>query len=290
MRFLLTLTLLFVIVLNSFSVVAASVSINEFSSHERYVDWVELYSDAEVDLKGYKLTHLTTQGEESNIEKYENSLVFGPGTSEGSYLVVDANDTLNIDGDRIRLYDPDGILVSDIYYGDKGGPCPPNTGQSVGSITDGRNDIEFFDRFETPTEDGTNNNATLAPCPAPNTPTNTPTPTTKPTNTATPTNTPTPKPTSTPTKKMTSTPTSKVLAGESEEYFDDSNLEDTRASLNGEDTDNDSNGGEGNKSKFPLTAGLLIFAGLIFMGTALYPFLKPFLKRYNLKIGKKRRR
>jgi len=246
------------------------------------------------DLKGYRLTHLTSDDRESNIHEYVNSVLLGPGTDEGGFLVVNASNNLNKDGDRIRLYDPMGTLVSDVYYGDKGGPCSPDINQTIGGITDGVNNIERYERFSGDTKDKTNVGATLAPCPTPTPlPTNTPTPSPKPTKTPTPINTPTPTPTpkatSTPTKKPTFTPTAKLEEDERDpsqvKSYTDENDDEKVDKVSEDETKQKSS-----DRKIPPLAAFFILGGFVFIGVAIYPFIKPLIKRLGLKIDGKSRK
>lgn len=200
----------FVVFLFLASPVNAKVYINELSTNTTNDDWVEIYADVDTNISGWTIKD--EAGNTKPITAVEN---IGQSSSEGHYYVVDFGNSLNKDGDRVTLYNKDSSKIDEMAYGDKGGPCAPetDTNQSLGRETDGGTSLV---RFQVSTKDATNEGAPKEPCPTPSptpvsTNTPTPTPTKTPTNTPTsqPTKSPTPSPTKsvTPTKTPTPTPT-----------------------------------------------------------------------------------
>jgi hypothetical protein len=198
--------LLFLILIFSFFFfprnVFAQVVINEFSSSTSD-DWVELYSSEDVDISGWILRDSAS----SEVKTLPASIFIGPSSSK--FYVIDASNRLNLDTDTVKIFkSDDSTLVDQITYGGDGNICAPNGDQTIGRLPDGTGS---FVRFASATK-GSENIASVDPCP---TPTPSPSPTTTPTPdpTTAPTTTPTPTITSTPvpTKKATPMPTQTVL-------------------------------------------------------------------------------
>ena len=158
----------FLLLILSTRVVSAQVVINEFGSYETSGDWVELYAYEDTEISGWIIRDTT-----SIVETISTGVTIGPSSS--SYYVVEVGNRLNRNGDVIKLLKADdSTLVNEIVYGDAGGVCSPESGQSAGRYPDANSTIE---RFSSPTKGSSNDAATLAPCS---------TPTTEPTVTETP--------------------------------------------------------------------------------------------------------
>jgi hypothetical protein len=265
----------------SFKISDAQVVINEFSSSTDNGDWIELFAYEDVDLTYYRLTHLKTDGSEGDIN-IPAPTNLGPNSVNGQYKVINLNNYLGNDGDRVRLYKiGDSQPKSDIVYGDQGGVCIPTTAGSIARIPDGGNTI---DGLLLSTKGYTNGEVITYPCPSPapvptNTPTNTPAPTSTPTNTPTPTNSPsstptsTPKPSLTPTKKPTPTPKdytseNQELSADVSQFRYDSSDE---AKENAKDVLGVSDEEKENVSPF---AYVLLGLGIIFVGVSIFLYIK----------------
>ena len=276
-----TLLLVIIFFLLLVPIASAQVVINEFSSSTSHDDWIEIYALEDTTLTGYKLTHLTTEGDESEMATFPSV----ESISKGEFLIVDARNYLNKDGDVIRLYKPDNS-VEEISYGDKGGVCSPSSNGSVGRLwQNGVEGTNWIDHFSNQTKLLSNKDNILEPCPSP---TLEPTETTTPTNTPkTPTPIPTPKPTSTPTpaptKPLSSTPTTykKITVtsvSQNEDELSQNTLDDEdkadvlgiqEVSSKKVSPTPEEEKGDGNK--FPLAAVVFIVSGTFLIGIALYP-------------------
>lgn len=255
--------------------VSAQVVINEFSSWESSGDWVELYSDEDVDISGWILRDTAS----TVVNTIPSEISIGPSTSK--FFIIGAKNRLNKNEDIIKLYkEDDSTLVNQVSYGDEADVCVPNQGQSAGRFPDGTGS---FVRFASHTE-GTTNTSSQDPCPTPTPEPATPEPakqTASPSPSESPSSTPKPTVKAAATKKPTSKP--KVIEEESDE-----NGEDFILGLREElETDAPSSESEG-KKKFPILAGLFIVGGLGVIGFAGFSFIKNKRKTYNnVKDGKK---
>jgi len=249
----------------------AQVVINEISSFESTGDWIELYAFEDVDMSGWIIRDSAT----SIISTVENGTVVGP--SANPFFIIDASNRLNKSGDIVKLYKSDDVtLVDQLPYGDQGGVCAPQSGQSIGRYPDANSTIE---RFSSPTQGTSNNTSTLNPCPSP-------TPEPLPTNTSTPKPTFTPKPTSTPIPTATSIPTNtstlspkpstkEDLQMDKEEKSDVENREpEILGAEKDSQTPNSSDEINKEEKKFPLVAGALVLVGAGFLGFSAFLFLK----------------
>lgn len=233
----------------------AQVVINEFSSYESSGDWIELYSETDVDISNWKLRDEAA----SIMAEIPTGVSVGPTTSK--FYIVEVSNRLNQDGDTItlRMLD-DTTQVDQVSYGSSGGTCATENGtQSIGRNPDGTGS---FSRFSSSSKSTTNfSNSTFA-CP---TPTPTPTPTSAPT--SAPTNTPTATPKPTPTKTSTPKPTVKPTAtpeGTEEPTSTSEVLGDTTF---GESTPLATPLVEGTQVKnFPFIAVGMIVLGIVFIG------------------------
>jgi len=158
--------------------VLARVVINEFSSSSSN-DWVELYSDEDIDISGWILRDSAS----SIVKAIPKYTLIGPSGSVPKYYVIDASNRLNIDTDKIILLKfDDSTIVDQVFYGGEGEVCAPIGNQTIGRFPDGTGN---FVRFSVAT-DWRENNAPQDPCPTP-----TPTPTPSPILTTSPTPSPT---------------------------------------------------------------------------------------------------
>lgn len=251
--------------------VSAQVVINEIYSWESSGDWIELYAFEDTDISDWVVRDLA----DTPIKTISDGTIIGPGYS--MYFIIDAGNRLNKDGDVVKLFKSGGMIsVDEISYGNNGGVCAPQQGQSIGRYPDANTTI---DRFSVPSKNASNNDSVLAPCPTPTSmPSNTPVPsaTSKPTFTPTPapTNTPTPTPTPIPTK----TPTPTKVSDDSEEEsqilgaVDDEEINDDEEKLESE-----KKGG-----KFPLASGAFILVGLGLISFPVVNYLR-LKKGYNHK-------
>jgi hypothetical protein len=197
--------LLFLLLISLFLIfphkVLAQVVINEIDPSD---EWVELYN---IDPTDISLDGCTLQMDKTS--ESQKITFTGSDTIAGSgYKVIEKetynwkSNWLNNDGDTVILVCSWGS--DSIPYGDDGGVCKPETGESVGRYPDADPTIE---RFRTPTK-GAPNIAEFDSCPTP-----TPEPTEEPT--ATPTPTPTPSASPKPTAKA-GTPTARPTADSGE--------------------------------------------------------------------------
>lgn len=277
---LLTITIAITILLLGAKEVSAQVVINEFSSATSNDDWVEIYNigDQIVDLTAYILRD----------ENPNNKKNLSGSLNPGSLISFGYLNYLNKEEDTVKLLKvvgPEEILEDSIAYGGEGEVCMPAEGGSIGRYpSDGAN---TYDRFAGHTRDLSNQNATLDPCPIP-TPTETPTPISTPAPTQTPTSTPTPKPTPSPkptaTSKPTPTPALKI-GEEGVTPVTEESKEELVLGVKGETGSPTPTNGDapGEKQKFPLVAGLLIFSGAGIISLALFSFWKGKDKGYNKK-------
>jgi hypothetical protein len=258
-----------------FSEVKAQVVINEFSSYESSGDWVELYAVDDATISGWILRDTAT----SKMATIPQGVSIGPSNTSRFY-VVSVGDRLTRDGDVIKLLkQDDSTLVDQISYGTQGDVCTPGQGQSIGRYPDANATI---DRFGSPTQGVSNNNATLNPCPTPTpspTPTVslTPTPTPTPTPTKTPTPVPTPTRTPTPTKTPSPSPTNSpglLVLGEGT-IFPSPQI-----------SESDQNLLENPKSKFPFLAIGFIILGMGLIGFSVVSIIKSAKKSYTIGSGK----
>lgn len=180
--------------------------INEISTYSSE-DWVEIYSDSELDISGYELKDSV-----GNSKLIPENTTIGTDTN---YYVVDFSNKLNKDEDTVTLYDKEKNQLDSVSYGKAGQLCAPENGQSIGRKPDGSGG---FQRLANETRLEINTDLE-APCPTPKPdPTTTPTPNP----TTNPEKTPTPKPTiaASPTPRVlsaTSSPTRKSTPAKSEE-------------------------------------------------------------------------
>ncbi len=252
--------------------VSAQVVINEFSSWDASGDWIELYSEEDVDISGWILRDTT-----STMKTINSGSFIGSSTSK--FFIVEVGNRLNQDGDVIKLYQGDGTsLENEVRYGDKGGVCASeNSLQTSGRLPDGGANII---RFASDTKGETNSDSTENPCPTP-TPTSTPTSTPGPTSTPTPTPTKIPTAIPKPTVKAVVTKKPKVISSKTTSDEDESEILGLREELESPSPTPIPESEE--KGKIPITAVLFVLGGLGFIGVAGYPFLKSMKKRYNIK-------
>jgi len=251
--------------------VKAQIVINEFSSYESSGDWVELFAMEDATISGWILRDTAT----SKMATIPQGISIGP-SSTSRFYVINVGDRLNRDGDVIKLLkQDDSILVDQISYGTQGEVCVPGQGQSVGRYPDSNATI---DRFSSPTQGTSNNNAALNPCPTP-TPNPSPTPTTSPTSlpapalaktpTPTPTRKPTPFPTKTPVPKPTVTPAGNVLG--------DVIVYPSPTAEMSEQTES-----EKKKGQFPFLAVSLVLMGMGLIGFSVLSIIKSSKKSYTI--------
>jgi hypothetical protein len=267
------LFIFFLLFFISASEASAQVVINEFSSWDTSGDWVELYSEENIDISEWILRDTT-----SVMKIIDSGKSIGPSTSQ--FFIVEVGNRLNRNGDVIELYRKDGVTQEDkVSYGDEGGACLPGPAQSIGRYPDG---MGSFVRFSSPTKKASNEGVELDPCPTP-TPELTPTPTLGPTSTPTPTPTKTPTATPKPTVKAVVTKKPEVISGKTTSDEDESEILGLREGLESPSPTPIPELEE--KGKIPITAVLFVLGGLVFIGVAGYPFLKSMKKRYNIKNG-----
>lgn len=234
----------------------AQVLVNEFSSNTKS-DWIELYSNEDVDLSGW------TIDDEANA----HVKVLLQGTtiipSSNKYLVIEVGDRLNKGSDTITLRNKEGAVINSISYGKTGEVCTPSDSGSVARIPDGGN---TFDRLAINTKGVTNGNTPTDPCPTPTTiPTSTLTNTPIPTNTPLPTNTISatrkPTPTLSPTDEPTETP--EEVLGASEKSDGDNPTPDAK----------EQNLVQSSKKR-NLLPSLVILSGVLLMAVPVFSFVK----------------
>ncbi len=238
--------------------VSAQVVINEFVPNPQSGnDWVEVYE-------------LPTATQSADLSQYTIDDTTGTAKSlsgsiqPGGFAFFEVSNRLNNDGDIVKLV-MNGNIIDQQAYGNQGGICVTNSGESIGRYPDGTG---AFVRFVSSTQ-GTTNNTTQNACP---TPTATSTPTVAPT--ATPTKSPTPIPTKTATPKPTasSSPTPSPTDSPSDV------LGSTDSSTSSPDPVSD---GEPQTSggSFPFIALGIILIGVGFLGFAFWPMIRAKLKR-----------
>ena len=107
------------------------VVINEFVA--KGIEWVELYNTTmiPIDIENWKLT----DGEDDED-------LSGTIDPQG-YLAFDTSLTLSNDGDEIMLFDSNGILVDEVFYGTKGGAPLPPYGSSTARSPNGVDTDDF---------------------------------------------------------------------------------------------------------------------------------------------------
>lgn len=189
----LVLSLGFVVVwLIPHDAVSAALVINEAGTHST-PDWVEIMNTgtASASLAGYEIRDSSST----------NKVTLEGEIGGGEIRAFDFGDSLNNDGDKIRLV-INGNSVDELEYGAGKIICAPtDAAQTIGSKPDGSGTIV---RFAAGSKGNSNNSSSTSTCPA-----STPSPTqgASPTHTATPTQTPTPTVTATPTRTPTPTVT-----------------------------------------------------------------------------------
>ncbi|MBU0998415.1 lamin tail domain-containing protein [Patescibacteria group bacterium] len=275
------LLLSFILLLLCSSNIYAQVFINEINSFESSGDWVELYSNENVDVSGWILR----DGATTKVKTIPEGSIIGPSSS--NYLIIDAGSRLNVDKDIVKLFEADDVtLVDQITYGEGGNICASQIGESVGRLPDGSTSIV---RFSLQTKSSVNiDQQSLCPTPTPSpteSPTPTPTATTTssltptPTASLTPTKTLTPKSTKTPTLKPTSTSTTESL----EEFVEGDILGIQSESESPSPTEESEESTE--KSKVSIFSIVFIVLGISFVGFSGFAFFKQ--KRLNNNEGEK---
>lgn len=269
------LVLFFSLLLFSTSGVDAQVVINEFSSYESSGDWVELFAMEYATISGWILRDTAT----SKMATIPQGISIGP-SSTSIFYVINVGDRLNRDGDVIKLLkQDDSTLVDQISYGTQGEVCAPGQGQSVGRYPDANATV---DKFSSPTQGTSNNNAALDPCPTPTpnptssttfSPSPTPTPAPAKTPTPTSTKTSTPVPIKTPSPKPINTPEGIVLGEET--VFPSPQMSEPVINLTA-----------GPKIKFPVSAIGLVVIGVGLIGFSVISIIKRFKKSYTIESGK----
>ena len=246
--------------------VKAQVVINEFSSFESSGDWVELYAIEDATISGWILRDTAT----SKMATIPQGISIGPSNTSRFYT-INVGDRLNRDGDVIKLLkQDDSTLVNQISYGTQGEVCVPGQGQSVGRYPDANATI---DRFSSPTQGASNNNAVLDPCPTP-TPSASPTPTSSTSPSQTPTSTPTKTPTPIPTPIKTPIPAkipSPSPTGSPETFV-----------LGKETVFPSPQATENPKAKFPFLAIIFIILGMGLIGYSVISIIKSAKKSYTI--------
>lgn len=239
---------------------------------------MELYNttDNDLSLDQCKL-NLGDNGQDVNFGA--SDILAGNGVTKYKLINWGNNSWLSNTGDDIFLTCP-SIASDSVKYGSGGVVSSPGSGKSGGRSPDGSGNFIIF----TSTTPGLSN---PSPTPTP-TPSPTPIPTSVPM--ATPTSTPAPTPMPTPTKiptpkpiavaTTTSTPTDKVSTPNSE-----SQVLAAREELKPTSTPTGKFEKTDSKKKFPIVAGFLIVAGVIFVSLATLPFIRMRLKGYNEKHG-----
>ena len=259
--------------------VSAQVVINEFHPYDSN-DWIELYSDEDVDISGWKIFDSKSQVGDNIPEE----TFIGP--SYDLFYVFDAEDRLNVDEDVIYLKNADENEIDSVSYGNGGLVCKTeNNEQSIGRASDG--DTNYV-RFANYSKGKTNNEADENSCPT-STPTSTPDPTDTPE--PDPTETPTPKPTktSTPTPKPSLMPSPNALGASDESSLgaqQSDGILALRDQLNSPTPDPSESEPNARPLNVPILAAVFIFSGVGLISAAGYPFLKELKKRYTEKRAK----
>lgn len=258
-----TVVLFLLVFLLSVKNISAQVVINEFlpnpSSGE---DWVELYSETDLDISGWILDdgHNTS----TDMATVGQGIVIGPSTSK--YYSINVGSRLNQSDDFVYLLKPDRSNVDSKEY-----TSAPASDVSIGRYPDGQSW-----GMCTPSKNSQNSSCTF-PTPVPTaTPTSTPNPTSTPTPTSTSTVVPTPVKTLTPKPKATSTPTASPSS--SPEVLGET----APPTLSPTQTPESA---PGNESNLPIVPIVLIGLGVLSIAAAFFPVIKNFylskVKGYN---------
>jgi len=271
----------FILLLSCSSSIYAQVFINEINSFESSGDWVELYSDEDVDVSGWILR----DGATTKVKTIPEGSIIGPSNS--NYLIIDAGSRLNVDKDIVKLFKADDVtLVDQITYGEEGNVCASQVGESVGRLPDGSTSIV---RFSLQTKGSMNiDQQSLCPTPTPSpTESPTPTPTVVTTSSSTPTSTPTPSPTKTSTPKSKKTPTFKPRSSPTLVPLERSSEEEVLGIQNESESPNPTEEPEesSEKSKISILSLVFIILGILFVGFSGFAFFKQ--KRLNNNEGEK---
>ena len=257
------------------SSISAQVVINEISVEpEDKYDWLELFAIENTDVSSWNLSDETGVFE-----------TFASGTilDKGSYKIVTQYQRFGNEDDTIYLYDNNGNQIDSISYGQVGEVCVPSKTGSIARIPDANS---HYDRLLNHTKGLTNGESVTDPCPSPTTePPATSVPTSTPTKIPSPTKTPSPSPTNKPVLK-TSTPT-RIKETATEDIEDV--LDNTKEAVLGINEIGDSTGtptpeskiADEGKRSIPLSAGLFVILGLVFISFAFYQLLRSRKKGYN---------
>ncbi len=245
------LVVLFVFLISPIPV-SAQVVINEFVPNPSSGnDWIELYSESDIDISSWILDD---EGTTTNMVIVPAQTTIGP--SSNKFYVIDVGTRLNQSSDKIYMYKQDQTLVDSKDY-----DYNPGTDISFGRYPDGQGWGTCV------LSKGLNNGNCSFPTP---TPTPIPSPTPTPTSAPTPTKTPTPTSTKSPSPKPTIKPTENPL--ESPTDFE-SEVLGAREGLMPSD------------SPSPIPASLkfnfqnifpvvLVIFGIVLLGVGSYPFIK----------------
>lgn len=253
----------------STSEIKAQVVINEFQVKPS--QWIELFNkgDNSIDISNWIID------DNGGVEKYTISSSVAL-QSKRCISFQSGNFHWNTaTADDIRLFSSQNNLIEEYHYA-----TAPAENVSVGRLVDGEGELTVLSSVSRDKL-----NATAETCLA--TPSPTPIPTSAPT--ATPTSTPAPTPTPTPTKiptskpiaiTTTSTPADRVSTPNSE-----SQVLAAREELKPTSTPTSKFEKTDSEKKFPVVAGILIVAGVVFVSLATLPFIRMRLKGYNEKHG-----
>ncbi|MFC1625219.1 hypothetical protein ACFL15_02510 [Patescibacteria group bacterium] len=256
--------LTFIFSFTNYSEVYSKVLINEVSSFDASGDWIELFSDEDVDISGWILRDNAS----TKIKTLDVGTLIGPSTSE--FLVIDASNRLNVDEDIVKLLETDDLtLIDQLSYGETKDICSPQSGESIGRLPDGSSSLV---RFSIQTKSSSNIDQ-QNPCPTP-TPSSSPSPTPTATSILTPTPivTPTPIITSTPTKSPTPKPTKTPIHKPTEKALEQEVLGVQDQKADPSPTKEPDEGSE--KPKVNILAILFITFGIIFVGISVFAFIK----------------
>lgn len=251
----------------------AQVVINEISPSSD-TEWVELYNKggAPQSLQGFSIFFGDSPTTTQKYQFCNDDQISGAGYK----LISLTAHYLNNSGDTVILKNTDGVVDSTSYGTGKIVGVPSST-QSITRQPDGGDNWVITD---TPFP--------LGDVASFNCPTSTPTPTPTSTPTPTPTLSPSPTPTVIPLPTKTPSPTFLKVQNPSPTNSSSQVLA-AREELKPSVSLSEKPGITKTQTKFPIIAGILIVGGIVFVGLAIFPFLRERLKAYNLIHGSKNR-
>ncbi len=248
----------------------AQVVINEFVP-DASPEWVEFNNAS--DSGEYLKSYYVDDDEDFNSDSGSSpkKILTNLNISNIKYPYVELTSSIfNNTGDWVVLFDPLGNVVDKYHYNSN-----PGSGISIGRYPDGTGNFVVLAHAT----EGLSNSEPLA------TPTLSPTLTPTPSPTSTPTVIPTPTPTPTPVKTPIPTSIQKAPVFTPKPTGSSPSVLAAREELKPSFTPTVIAEKVESKNKFPVAAGILVVAGIIFVGLATLPFIRMRLKGYNEKHG-----